>query len=220
MILYNLIPRLSDEISLIDDRSFSFKVETVAEGIPANQFLVNLNNFVRCMKRYFYNIIPLPFCVEEIIDGSKAELTSLLNYRGARLCTFYEKREDDTTMELISKLIINNFISNAKYIDSINDLLAEIDVSLKQVGDYTLEESMKILILLSDVTFCQRGRGPVMRLFESMDARLVKYSDMDVSRRKKSVDDFKKKYIGSCIEDYDKMFKSYNSKKKYLKYFM
>ena len=43
---------------------------------------------------------------------------------------------------------------------------------------------------------------------------------MNVTRRKKSIDDFKKKYIDSCIEDYDKMFKSYNSKKKYLKYFV
>ena len=222
MILYDLIShnRLNEEISKIDERTFSFKVDADDSGITANQFLVNLNNFTRCMRAYFYNIIPLHFCIEEIIEGSKTELTSLLNYRDARLCTFYEKREDDETMKLISKLIINNFIGNAKYVDSISILLEEIEVPLKKVSDYSLDESMKILNLLSDVVFCQRGRGPVMRLFESMDTRLMKYSDMDVTRRKKSIDDFKKKYIDSCVEDYDKMFKSYNSKKKYLKYFV
>ena len=150
---------------MIDERTFSFKVDAVDGGITAKQFLANMNNFVRCMRAYFYNIIPLPFCIEEIVDGSKSELSNLLNHRDARLCTFYDKREDDVTMELISKLLVSNFISNAKYIDSIVTLLADVGIPLKQVGDYTLEESMKVLHLLSDIAFCLRGRGPVMRLF-------------------------------------------------------
>ena len=42
---------------------------------------------------------------------------------------------------------------------------------------------------------------------------------MDLSRRRKSVDDFKKKYIDSRVADYNKLIKSYYSKRKYLKYF-
>ena len=90
---------------------------------------------------------------------------------------------------------------------------------LKEIKEYNLEESLKILNLLSDISFCQRGRGSVMKLFECMDYQLNKYSNMDTTRRKKSTDDFKKKYIISRVEDYDKMIKSYYSKKSYLKYF-
>lgn len=221
MVVYYLIShkRLSDEISRIDERTFSFKVDAADGLISAKQFLVNMNAFARYMKGYFYNIIPLNTCVEYVVDGSKSELSNLLEYENIKLYSFFDGEEDNATRELLSKLIISNFISNAKHVPSIKDVLNDIQVPLKNVGEYNSDESMQILNLLSDIAFCQRGRGPVMRLFEKMDCRLEKYDDMDLTRRKKSVDDFKKKYIDSCIADYDKMIKSYYSKKKYLKYF-
>ena len=146
-------------------------------------------------------------------------VNNLLSVKGVKLYSFYDGHEDSAIKGLISKLIISNFISNAKYIESIRDVLNDLQIHLKLIEDYTSEESMQILQLMSDIAFCQRGCGPIMSLFENMENHLKSYSDMNLSRRRKSVDDFKKKYIDSRVADYNKLIKSYYSKRKYLKYF-
>lgn len=221
VILYYLIchKRLNSEIAKIDERTYSFQVDARDTKITVQQFLMNMNEFIRYMRLYFYNISTLTSSIEDIVASSNEILSNLLNYRCNDLYNYSIDKEDSNFKELIYKLIINNFISNAKYVDSIKEILEDIQVPLKETTEYNLEESQKILNLLSDIAFCQRGRGPVKRLFESMDNQLGKYSEINVTKRKKSIDDFKKKYVDFCIEDYDKMIKSYNSKKKYLKYF-
>lgn len=220
MMLYDLVrrKRFNDDISRIDERTFSFDVQAEDGGISAKQFLNILNEFVRYMKLYFYNIAPLSSCIDHVLD-SKLELTNLLSYKGSKIRGFFNKLDDPIFAELLNKLIISNFISNAKYVDSIKDVLASIDIPLRKVEDYSLEESHKILLLLSDISFCQRGRGPVMSLFDNMDSHIDRFSNMDLTRKRKTADDFKKRYIESCTQDYDKMIKSYYSKNKYLKYF-
>lgn len=222
MVIYNLIShnRLRDEVAMIDERSFSFNIDPVDGQITANQFLVNMSAFVRYMKSYFYNISSFNSCIDYIVDNNKNLVNNLLSIKGVKLYSFYDGHEDSTIKELISKLIISNFISNAQYIESIRDVLNDLQLPLKQIEDYTFEESMQILQLMSDIAFCQRGRGPVMSLFENMENHLNSYSNMDLSRRKKSVDDFKKKYIDSRVADYEKLINSYYSKRKYLKYFI
>lgn len=209
---------MEKEIEKIDERTFSFGVDAADGLISANQFLTNMNKFVKYMKAYFFNIGPLQTCISDVINGSKQELSNLLNYK------YINSSNDDKLQEYIYKLIISNFINNAKYVSSIKNSLQEIGISIKRVQDYSLEESSKILILLSDIALCQRGRGNVMVLFDNMDSRLRYYDTMDKSlrsrKRRCSTDDYKKKYIDSRIADYDKMFKSYNSKKKYLRYFV
>lgn len=222
MVIYNLIShkRLRDEVAMIDERSFSFNVDPANEQITAQQFLVNMNSFVRYMKAYFYNIAPFNTCIDYIVDNNKDLLNDLLKVKGVKLYSFYDRQDDTTAKELINKLIISNFISNAQYIESIKDVLTDLQLPLKRIEDYTSEESIQILQLMSDIAFCQRGRGPVMSLFENMENHLKGYDNMDLSRRKKSVDDFRKRYIDSRIADYDKLIKSYYSKRKYLKYFV
>lgn len=221
MVIYNLIShkRLRDEVAMIDERSFSFNIDPVDGQITAQQFLVNMNSFVRYMKAYFYNIASFNTCIDYIVDN-KDLLNDLLKVKGVKLSSFYDRQDDTTAKELISKLIISNFISNTQYIESIRDVLNDLQIPLKRIEDYTTEESMQILQLMSDIAFCQRGRGPIMSLFENMESHLKSYSDMDLSRRRKSVDDFKKKYIDSRVADYDKLVKNYYSKRKYLKYFV
>lgn len=222
MVIYNLIShkRLRDEVAMIDERSFSFNVDPANEQITAQQFLVNMNSFVRYMKAYFYNIAPFNTCIDYIVDNNKDLLNDLLKVKGVKLYSFYDRQDDTTAKELINKLIISNFISNTQYIESIRDVLNDLQIPLKRIEDYTTEESMQILQLMSDIAFCQRGRGPIMSLFENMENHLKGYDNMDLSRRKKSVDDFRKRYIDSRIADYDKLIKSYYSKRKYLKYFV
>lgn len=221
LILYTLISRnnIQDIISMVDERTFSFKVGAATGTISAKQFIVNLNRFIKDMKKYFYNIAPLQSCIVEVINSNISELKKLVSYNCSSLLNRFDGEENDAIKEIITKIIIKNFISNAKYVTAVKKVLEDIHVPLKAIEEYNLEESQKILTLLSDISFCQRGRGPVMRLFLNMDNHLKKYDAMDVSRRKKSTNHFKEKFINSCIDDYDKMIKSYYSKKKYLKYF-
>ena len=221
MVIYNLIShkRLRDGVAMIDERSLSFNVDPADEQITAQQFLVNMSAFVRYMKSYFYNISSFNSCIDYIVDNDKDLVNNLLSVKGVKLYSFYDGHEDSAIKGLISKLIISNFISNAKYIESIRDALNDLQIHLKRIEDYTSEESMQILQLMSDIAFCQRGCGPIMSLFENMENHLKSYSDMDLSRRRKSVDDYKKKYIDSRVADYNKLIKSYYSKRKYLKYF-
>lgn len=221
MVIYSLLShkRLRDGVAMIDERSFSFNVDPADEQITAQQFLVNMSAFVRYMKSYFYNISSFNSCIDYIVDTNKDLVNNLLSVKGVKLYSFYDGHEDSAIKGLISKLIISNFISNAKYIESIRDVLNDLQIHLKRIEDYTSEESMQILQLMSDIAFCQRGCGPIMSLFENMENHLKSYSDMDLSRRRKSVDDFKKKYIDSRVADYNKLIKSYYSKRKYLKYF-
>ncbi len=221
MMLYDLIrrKRLTGVISKIDERTFYFNIQAEDGKISAGQFLNILHELVRYMKLYFYNIAPLSSCIDYVVECNELELTNLLSYKSSQVRGFFYRLDDATFEELLNKLIISSFISNVKYVTSIKDVLDDIQVPLKNIEDYSLEESKKILVLMSDIAFCQRGRGSVMKLFEKMDCHLEEYNNMDLTRRKKSVDDFKKKYTDSCIADYDKLIKSYYSKKKYLKYF-
>lgn len=147
------------------------------------------------------------------MSNSNQELRNLIS------CT--ESSSDEELYEMIYKLIISNFIHNAKYVPSIVEALSNLDIPIKEVQEYTLDESRKILQLLSNVAFCQRGRGNVLELFDNIDARLDYFSKSDnyVRNRRRNTEKYKERYINSRIEDYNKMFKTYNSKKKYLKYF-
>ena len=204
---------LMNEVERIDDRTFSFDIEPAAGMISAEQFISNMNMFLRCMKTNFFNIPPFQTCVSEIVSNSNQELRNLIS------CS--ESSSDEELHEMIYKLIISNFIHNAKYVPSIVEALSNLDIPIKEVQEYTLYESRKILQLLSNVAFCQRGRGNVLELFDNIEARLDYFSKSDnyVRNRRRNTEKYKERYINSRIEDYNKMFKTYNSKKKYLKYF-
>lgn len=204
-----------NEVERIDERTFSFDIEPADGMISAEQFISNMNKFLRCMKTNFFNIPPFQMCVTEIVRNSEQELKDLLSYTP-------EDSSDERLQELVNKLIISSFIRNAKYVPSIREELVKSDIQIKDVQDYTLDESRKILQFMSDVAFCQRGRGNVLELFDDIGARLDYFAKADdpVKNRKRNIEAYKTRYVESRIADYNKMFKTYNSKKKYLKYFV
>lgn len=206
---------LMNEVERIDDRTFSFDVEPDQGMISAEQFIFNMNKFLRCMKTNFFNVPPFQMCVTEIVRNSEKELKDLLSYTSA-------DSSDRKLEELVYKLIISNFIRNAKYVSSIQEELTALDIPIKEVREYNLDESCKILQFMSDVAFCQRGRGNVLELFDDIGARLDYFAKADdpVRNRKRNIEAYKTRYVESRIADYNKMFKTYNSKKKYLKYFL
>lgn len=206
---------LMNEVERIDERTFSFDIEPDAGMISAEQFISNMNKFLRCMKTNFFNVPPFQMCVTEIVRNSEHELKDLLSYTP-------EDSSDEKLEELVYKLTISNFIRNAKYVPSIEEELTSLDIPIKEVKEYNLDESRKIVQFMSDVAFCQRGRGNVLELFDDIGARLDYFAKADdpIRNRKRNIDAYKTRYVESRIADYNKMFKTYNSKKKYLKYFV
>ena len=206
---------LMNEVERIDERTFSFDIDPADGMISAEQFISNMNKFLRCMKTNFFNVPPFQMCVTEIVRNSEQELKDLLSYTP-------EDSSDERLQELVNKVIISSFIRNAKYVPSIEEELTALDIQIKEVQEYNLVESRKILQFMSDVAFCQRGRGNVLELFDDIAARLDYFTkaDVPIRNRKRNIEAYKTRYVESRIADYNKMFKTYNSKKKYLKYFV
>ena len=204
-----------NEVERIDDRTFSFDIEPAAGMISAEQFISNMNKFLRCMKTNFFNVPPFQMCVIEIVRNSEQELKDLLSYTPA-------DSSDERLQEFVCKLIISNFIRNAKYVPSIQEELTALDIPIKEVKEYNLDESRRIVQFMSDIAFCQRGRGNVLELFDDIGARLDYFAKADdsVRNKKRNIEAYKTRYVESRIADYNKMFRVYNSKKKYLKYFV
>ncbi len=217
----DLINPLENEIERIDEKSFSFNIEAENNNITAMRFLKYMDEYVDCMKSYFHNITPFHCILKEAIKGNESEISVLLNCLGGD-DYFYNVSKDMNIQENIYKLIICNFIKNADYIPLINEFLIENKIKIKKVKDYTLKESKEILNLLSDIVFCMRGRGGSMFLFENIEVNLSEYlKRKSKSKSKKyTLDDFRNKYIKDRTEEYTKIFKAYNNKKKYLRYFL
>lgn len=217
----DLITPLENEIERIDEKSFSFNIESEGNNITAMRFLKYMDEYVDCVKLYFYNTTSLHCVLKEILKGNESEISCLLNCLGGD-DYFYNVSKDTNIQQNIYKLIICNFINNADYIPLINEFLTENKIKIKKVEDYTLKESKEILNLLSNVVFCIRGRGASMFLFENIKVNLDEYlKRKSKSKSKKyTLEDFKNKYINSKTEEYTKIFKAYNNKKKYLKYFL
>lgn len=223
MEVYNLIAygELNNEISRIDELSFSFMVELENEKITSRQFLIYMNEFVRYMKLYFYNMATFQVSLSEIVKENKEELNALLDCKCDDPYNCFGIKKNERIKECCYKLIIASFVKNAKYIPIIKTILDENHIKLKEVKDYTLNESEKILNLLSDIVFAQRGRGITMELFENIDSNLKEHLERKSKSKSKkyTIEDYKNRYIDSYIKNYEKMFKAYNVRKKYLRYF-
>ncbi len=211
---------LYSEADRIDDKSFSFRITPEKNKITAKQFLVYINEFILCMKSYFSNAKNLDYIMKEIIEENKKELDNLFNCEcdDPYACCIYE---DKKIKESIYKLIISNFIKNSKYIPLIEPFLLENDIPLKEINNYNFEESEKVLKLLSDIAFSQRGKGSNIDLFQNIEYYLQKHLDIKIQNQnhKYTIKDYEQKYLDKYISSYSKMLKTYTSKKKYLKHF-
>lgn len=224
MEVYNLIAygELSNEISRIDELSFSFMVELENEKITPRQFLVYMNEFVRYMKLYFYNMATFQVSLREIVKENKEELNALLDCKCDDPYNCFGIRKNENIKECCYKLIIASFIKNAKYVPIIKTILDDNHIELKEVKDYSLKDSEQVLNLLSDIVFSQRGRGITMELFESIESSLKEHLERKSKSKSKkyTIEDYKNRYIDSYIKNYERMFKAYNIRKKYLRYFI
>lgn len=207
-IIYSLLLRnyFDESISKISDESFIIKIENSNE-ISAKQFIYSLNKFIVTIKKYFFNVYNLNILIDKIIEPN---IIKINNY----LCS--KNLSENEQNEIIYKILISNFIENIKYIPSIKNFLTEQKIPIKNVDDYNLNESYKILILLSDLVFCQRGLKYYDCIFESINLILKSYETLNQNKRQEK---YKEKFLPSITQNYDYLFESYQNKKKYLKYF-
>ena len=160
--------------------------------------------------------------LREIVKENKEELNTLLDCKCDDPYNCFGIRKNENIKECCYKLIIASFIKNAKYVPIIKTILDDNHIQLKEVKDYSLKESEQVLNLLSDIVFSQRGRGITMELFENIESSLKEHLERKSKSKSKkyTIEDYKNRYIDSYIKNYERMFKAYNVRKKYLRYFI
>lgn len=212
--------KMNNIINKISEASFSYQINIKENEITSTQFLKYLNELVRYMKLYFYNISCFNAILDEIIKSCNEEIIVLFDYKCDDPYNCYKINKDDNIKDKVFKIIISNFVKNAKYIPLIKEILKENGLKIKNIQDYNLKESEKILNILSDIAFCQRGKGEVIELFINIEYNLDIYIAHKKKSKKYTIEDYKKKYIESYLVSYERMIKSYNIRKKYLKHFI
>lgn len=214
--------KIVDIVNRINELSFSYQVNIKDNEITSTQFLKYMTEFIRYMKLYFYNMSCFSAILDEILRSCNKEINILFDYQCNDPYECFKIKKDNNIKERIFKVIISNFVKNAKYVPLIEDLLKENGIKLKNIQNYNLKESEKILNLLSDIVFCQRGNGTVINLFENIEYHLNEYIGHKEKRNSKkyTIEDYKKKYIDYYTKVYERMIRAYNTRKKYLKHFI
>lgn len=203
-------------INNISEISLNYKHVIENDKIQANQFLDLLELFIKIVKERFFNIYHMEMLLSLLIHTNKEMVEDYLVSKYSV--------NDETNLYLLKdkiyKIIINNFISNAKYVPIISSLLAEHYIDIKPVNEYTYEESTEIITILSDIVFSQRGRGKYQYLFENIDINLAHNIKMRKERKKKFDETkYKEEFISRYTSNYESIIKTYKNKEKYIKHF-
>ena len=197
---------------------FYENVDVQDNEIKASQFLELLEKFIHIIRSSFFNITTTEFIIGLIIKDNIQQLDKFLSIKKDT------EEYENIILENAYKIIFSNFIKNGKYIPSVETFLNENNLKLKSINEYSFEESKKILFLLSDLVFSQRGRGKLTYLFENLEShvttRIKSYENRRNKRTKKYTPEFFwEEDTKSFNSYYESIFKSYNIRKKYLKYF-
>ena len=208
---------LNDIILDIDDISLTNNINIPTDGINANQFLVLLNRFLYYIEEYLGNLKALEYITNRIIENNADAMREYLSLK----LDIFDSHNTELITEKIFKIIFSNFIDNGKYIESIKKLLEERNIKYKDTKDYSFDESVKIANLLSDLVFCQRGRGNSHLLFERIEKEIkIRLEGAKKNKNSKHDDNYYKESIINHYQlQYEKIIESYHKKKKYLKYF-
>lgn len=203
-------------INNISEISLNCKNVIENDKIQANQFLDLLELFIKIVRERFFNVYHMEMLLSLLIQTNKEMVEDYLVSK-------YSVNDETNLYQLkdkIYKIIINNFISNAKYIPIISSLLAEHYIDIKPVNEYTYEEATEIITILSDIVFSQRGRGKYQYLFENIEINLTHNIKMR-KERKKNFDEnkCKQEFISSYVSNYESIISTYKNKEKYIKHF-
>ena len=203
-------------INNISEISLNYKNVIENDKIQANQFLDLLELFIKIVKERFFNVYYMENLLRVLIQTNKEMVEDYLvsNYNVNDEANLYLLKDK------IYKIIINNFISNAKYVPIISSLLAEHYIDIKPVNEYTYEEATEIITILSDIVFSQRGRGKYQYLFENIEINLAHNIKMRKERKKQfDKTKYKEEFISGYTSNYESIINTYKNKEKYIKHF-
>ena len=203
-------------INNISEISLTYKKNIENDKLQANQFLDLLEFFIKTVKERFFNVYNMENLLCVLIQTNKEMVEDYLvsKYNVNDETNLYQLKDN------IYKIIINNFISNTKYVPIISSLLAEHYIDIKPVNEYTYEETTEIITILSDIVFSQRGRGKYQYLFENIEINLT-YNIKIRKERKKKFDEteYKEEFISRYTSNYESIINTYKNKQKYIKHF-
>lgn len=211
----------NETIENIEDVSFYYDLNVEKDKIKASTYIDLLDYFVKMIRHYFFNMRIDEFIIKDIVvpNMDKMKIYLLSNTEIFNTTIPDKKRNELNT--LIYRILISNFIRNIEYVPDIKELFESHNIEIKNINDYSEEECKKIIELMSDIVFCQRGYMKIDYLFVNLEKkiseRLQSRQERNTSRSKDEI--FVKKSIEHYIQEYHQSIKTYNVRKKYLKYF-
>lgn len=211
-------------IEKIKEETFYIDAPLEYDEIDVKQFISLIDFFIRVLRNIFYGKNLSTNTIEAIMTSNKKLMAQYCHSRTE--IRQYDTNNNDLDM-IIYKLIITNFIKNAKYIDSIEEVLEERRIKLKDINDYSDKEVCKIVDLLSDIVFCERphGKSSYSYLFSNIDGGVKdKLNHLKQINSKKYNDakyrvKYENEYLDLYLKRYKALFDYYYNKKEYIKYF-
>lgn len=192
----------------------------VENGIYAENYIELMEYFIDKFRKYFFSVSDTEQIIRQIIISNPQKINEYLRIEES-VDVFHSNKYADLK---VFQLIISNFIYNVKYVPYIKNILEENRIYLKNVDDYSYDECCKIIRILSDIVFCQRNRGTIDCLFENIDYDIETSVNELKQRRNRHYKEeqgikLKNKIFSSHLKNYEHLFKRYNERKPYLKYF-
>ena len=192
----------------------------IENGIYVQNYIDLMEYFIDIFRKYFFSVGNIGFIIIQIIISNPKKVEKYLRIQEP-VGIFHENKVADL---IIFQLIISNFIYNAKYIPYIKKLLNVNRLYLKEIDDYSYDECCKIVRILSNIVFCQRNRGLIDWLFVNIDYKIETSVNELKQRRNRHYKQeqgtkLKNKIFSNFEQEYTTLFKKYNERKPYLKYF-
>lgn len=213
----------NETIENIEDASFYYDINIEKDKIKASTYIDLLDYFIKMIRHYFFNMKIDEFLIQDIVESNMDKIKIYLLSNTEIFDTTIPDKKRKELNALIYRILISNFIRNTKYINDIKELLESHNIQIKDIDDYSDEECRTIIELMSDLVFCQRGYNKIDYLFVNIEKKLTERLEARHERtrlKSKTTDDyFIKKAIEHYNQEYHQSIRTYNVRKKYLKYF-
>lgn len=204
-------------ISKIDDIEIIYSVKVRKDdNITSSNFIFLLNRLVDLFKTKFPTINGHYYTLVQILENNVDMVEKYFFSKYNEIDREYE----NIVIEMVYKILINSFVSNAKYVPEIRKVLKKKKIEIYPTIDYSLEECKIIINILQDIVFCNGGVG-IDCLFNNIDMVINnKINDLSNTVRMKRGDNYYiEKITNFYIKLYKKVFVQYENKKQFIKYF-
>lgn len=199
---------------LLQNHNLKNMILNNAKEINDISFINLLDRLVNLFRNEFYEINSTEYNMSCIIDSN---LNRVEKYLLSNI-DIYDNNNIKYIKEQSYKLFISNFINNLRYVGTFKIILDERNIQFKNIDEYSLDECIDIVRLLSDLIFCTKCRNIVSYLFQDIE-KDIEYHLKENNEKKYSDNYYKIKVIDHYKTQYEIIIDSYNSKKEYLKYF-